>query len=273
MFVRALLTTLLLVLCVQSHARDRVGNGALGFQASEDQIPGDKTGNGMPLAPGDRVGNGGYGVKCLMSGSQFEVEALDVFELRSFGKTPVQVSVAFGFENVILQLGDVLFSAMETQLATDLRNEVMMLSRAIRGERAARVLQAPHEQDGPGKYVEIPILKLVTDRPVLPKLDTGLSMPVPFGCQKVGVIAQYRREEAIGQNSFYELDHMLWNQMDEVSQAALILHEVLFREVLRKDPNATSEQVRDLVGIALTEEGQVTPRKQIQKMLKRAGLR
>jgi len=167
----------------------------------------------MVAYAGQRLGNGGDAVYCPDPGP-FQVRLLDVWEAESI----------YGFEN---RLGD-----YGTNVETIVNGAINQLESRdpLRAEVLRRNYNEYQKTHRIGSYN-------LTDIP------DSQHVALPSGCE-IRQIAVQLEDPAPGQPR-YLIDENLWNLLDPANQAALVLHEIIYRDALLHG-HEDSRQVRAL---------------------------
>ncbi len=168
---------------------------------------------------GDRVGNGGDVIVC-----GDKVELLDLYEARVRGFKPLKLT---------------------TQNHEDMFREVLerRLSQ-LQPQRASR-----YREYGQEFFRESLILPGIELSDVA---DAGLAV-IPRGCKLEQIAVQLADGDIIPGANRYTISQDLWDKLDEFNKMALMLHEVIYREAIKKNVG-TSMTVRAMVGQLLRDE-------------------
>jgi len=163
-------------------------------------------------------GNGGGGIKCDDKKNQ-KVEVLDLYDMNQFGfqldpAIPSDFNQALDF--VIARFEE---SNDETNVA-NLQTELQAFKDEV-------------------QFVQRP-LKDIDDLGIKPKL--------PAQCQFVQLATQW--DEKSFMDRYFLINEPLWNQMNGTHQAALVVHEVFYRVILKytKKFAASPVVIRRMVG-------------------------
>lgn len=174
---------------------------------------------------GDRAGNGGDGIVCRNSqGAIQSVELLDFYEARAERGQKIELDPLKSVGELMKDLTKHL-AFHEISLAQEvMKNYQLFISESV-------FLSGV-------ELVDIP--------------DSN-HISVPLGC-KVEQIAIQRRPLMLGEK-FYKINKDIWDKMDNVNRAGLLLHELLFRNLtLYANFVYDSTYVRYLTSLAATNQ-------------------
>lgn len=176
-------------------------------------------------ASGTTVGNGGNSIVCKNSaGKVTSVEMLDLYEARINGLTLKFNSRLSSYKDVI--------------------NENLDRWQDVAPRRVAQYKKWLDEFESETMFVSgIQI-------PVIP--DTG-SVVLPKGCELKPIAFQRPESELLPGVKRYTVSRDLWNLMDEVQRAGLVMHELIYREGILAE-HKTSFPTRYFNGYLATAE-------------------
>ena len=169
------------------------------------------------MAGGDRVGNGGDVVVC---GNK--VELLDVYEARVSNHViykPVGKDYKQMFQDIIQK---------------HLSN--------IQPVRSARYLN--HQSTFESEAQFLPGIELND-------VDDAGMVAIPKGCKLKQIVIQLSDDERPAGKPRYTVSLDLWKRLDEFNKAALVLHEIFYREAIEHE-SSNSMVVRAMVGEVLS---------------------
>jgi hypothetical protein len=169
------------------------------------------------MAGGDRVGNGGDVVVC---GNK--VELLDVYEARVSNHViykPVGKDYKQMFQDIIQK---------------HLSN--------IQPVRSARYLN--HQGTFESEAQFLPGIELND-------VDDAGMVAIPKGCKLKQIVIQLSDDERPAGKPRYTVSLDLWKRLDEFNKAALVLHEIFYREAIEHE-SSNSMVVRAMVGEVLS---------------------
>jgi hypothetical protein len=186
---------------------------------------------------GDEKGNGGLTTLCEVNGQKV-YEVYDLFEARSFYRLNLK------------------FAEGENYLEV-LKNTIARLDR-VNPSRANLYREYLSQFAMEANFVE--------NSNLLPTPDIG-SGPRPEGCTLAQAVIQFRQPGITGIR--YYIDKNIWAQLNDSNKAALVLHELIYREGLKAENNfTTSIGVRYLNGILHSDLMEtMTLRKYIEEVL------
>ncbi len=169
---------------------------------------------------GDRVGNGGDVFVC--EGQNPQVMMVDLFEAQMSGRK--------------MLLGDPQLSYKE-----NLKN-ILESWRARSPYRVAQYLEWLESFESEARFIDNNLVNVS---------DEGIII-LPDHCTIEQAAIQMKDEFMDGNHPRYTINQRLWKMMDGNSRAALVLHELIFREALSFD-NAVSLRVRQLNALFFSE--------------------
>jgi hypothetical protein len=260
-----------------AYAGDKEGNGV----SRTAELPGDKEGNGtarystLPSdresAGGDREGNGGYAASCGANWNMLipqDFVALELAEAQVRGFTPVPAETLMSLEAVVNKHILPILNLMSSKDRESIQKDLSQLIQAVNGADVRVTVPVKTLVSSRQAYVQYPLIQWV--RNVRIKKDMGTIL-LNGSCKIFGAIAQYQDSEIGEMGSKYQIARHVWMNLGFVDQAALLFHEVLYKQILAKDPSQTSEIVRDIVSMAFTKEGAETSHAERSTLLRQAG--
>ncbi|MFV8257103.1 hypothetical protein ACNQKP_04825 [Bdellovibrio bacteriovorus] len=174
------------------------------------------------------------------------------FALFCTGKAPIVLDL---YEVTTRDLGEVKFSKAVTAVdkAVDLASRLEVVDPA----RARQYKESALDFMNSAQFV--------TDLGIRKTPDLGL-VTVPTDCALEQVV--FQRNPSILNKARYVVNSNLWNQLDADNQAALILHEAIYREVINSTANELfSERVRIFNGVIHAQSVRSLLKKDYLKML------
>ncbi|AFY03316.1 hypothetical protein [Bdellovibrio bacteriovorus] len=175
------------------------------------------------------------------------------FALFCTGKAPIVLDL---YEVSTRDLGSILYSKAVTPVdkAVDLATRLEQVDPA----------RARQYREGAKDFMAS--AQFVNDLGIRQTPDLGL-VTVPKDCTLEQVV--FQRNPSILNKARYVVNANLWNQLDADNQAALILHEVIYREVINSTANELfSERVRLFNGIIHAHHMRSLMKKDYLKMLR-----
>ncbi len=174
------------------------------------------------------------------------------FALFCTGKAPIVLDL---YEVTTRDLGVVKYSKADTAVdkAVDLASRLEVVDPARMRQYKESALDFMNSA------------QFVTDLGIRQTPDLGL-VTVPQDCALEQVI--FQRNPSILNKARYVVNANLWNQLDADNQAALILHEAIYREVINSPANEMfSERVRIFNGVIHAQHVRSLLKKDYLKML------
>lgn len=174
------------------------------------------------------------------------------FALFCAGQAPIVLDL---YEVTTRDLGVVRFSKAATAVdkAVDLASRLEIVDPARARQYKASALDFMNSA------------QFVTDLGIRKTPDLGL-VTVPTDCTLEQVV--FQRNPSILNKARYVVNSNLWNQLDADNQAALILHEAIYREVINSTANELfSERVRIFNGVIHAQQVRSLLKKDYLKML------
>ena len=174
------------------------------------------------FAAGTETGNGGDIIVCSNTQSPHHLKVLDTYEAQRMGMTPV-----WGNSSNYLELVEIKLQKWKKTAP----------------KRMAQYLEwlEDFEQEAGFGDVDIP------DTP-----DHG-HIVIPRGCRIQQVVMQRGEKIIFPGVKRYELDSLYWSQLDTTQKAALVLHELIYREAIASH-HKTSIPTRYFNALLMSED-------------------
>jgi len=207
--------------------------------------------NSKIVYAGNLVGNGGLVVKCETklgrpqsspnnTATNTTVQYILLDFLQTFGKDPYADSLvqsAGGNPEVLV------------------RGLIRRLGR-LDQTRASKYIYWHNKFQNEVRYIEESLPRT---------MDAGLVEELPAGCELIQAVVQ-RKENSINE-SRYVIDASIWNELDTITKAGLIVHELVLRDALEQDLSDT-QGVRKFVRFLFSQDLQVAGPTAYKEVLK-----
>lgn len=191
---------------------------------------------------GDEKGNGGSVIFCPDNRHWQQYEVLDLYEAREVQTFQLDLIEGYSYQEVL----DKMISRLE---AINPTRAQLYRSYAQTFEQETRMISG-------AEFTDVP--------------DRGWGV-LPRGCQLVQGAVQYKRPSIAGYRYFINKD--VWDSMNNTNRAALVLHELIYREgLLPENGFQSSNGVRLLNGYLHSKNMRDLNIKKYVELIQRSGL-